>query len=41
MTADYAAAYGMAAAAGALNLFVVSILYYMIKRPGGAQPVAA
>lgn len=41
LTADYASAYAMAAGAGALNLVVMIILYQMIKRPSGAQPLPA
>ncbi|MBF9061407.1 MFS transporter [Rhodobacterales bacterium HKCCSP123] len=39
MTGGYAAAYGLAAVAGALNLLVVAILYWKIRGPGAAGAV--
>ena len=41
MTGGYAAAYGVAAMAGALNLLVVGVLFWKIRGPGAAGPVTA
>ncbi|WP_300547464.1 MFS transporter [Roseovarius sp.] len=41
ITGGYAAAYGLAALAGVLNLLVVAVLYWKIRGPGAASPVAA
>ncbi len=38
MTSDYAAAYGIAALTGALNLIVVGMLYWKIQGPRQANP---
>jgi len=41
LTNGYAAAYGIAALAGALNLLVVGALYLKMRGPGGATPAEA
>ena len=41
MTGGYAAAYGLAALAGALNLVVVGVLFWKIRGPGPASPATA
>ena len=41
LTGGYAAAYGLAALAGALNLVVVGILFWKIRGPNPTGPVAA
>ncbi len=41
MTGGYAAAYGLAALAGALNLVVVGVLFWKIHGPDVANPAAA
>lgn len=40
-TADYAVAYGMAALAGALNLVVVGLLFWLIRNRATPQPALA
>ena len=40
MTNDYAAAYAIAALAGALNLLVVATLRWKLRGPGGARSAA-
>lgn len=40
-TADYAAAFAVAALAGALNLVVVAVLWWRLRNPGAGQPAIA
>lgn len=41
MTGGYAAAYGLAALSGMLNLMVVGVLYWKVRGPGSAGTVTA